>query len=315
GTAADRDALVHTLIASVVQQRVAISVAQRRLALAESIVSSRGQTLDIVDRRYRSGVGGISAVDVRLARENLATARADLPARRLDIERAQLALDVLLGRKPGGRPVAPVAMPAVPPLDPPPTGVPAALLDQRPDLQGSEFRILARTHDVEAAVAALYPGLTLRGTLGFRTEDVSKFLSLDRFIADLVGQITTRLFSGGQLEAEIDAARARVDAQAARYKAIVLNAVREVEDALVRERYLREQIGETAARVEHARAAETLARDRYGRGLENLLVVLETERRRRLAEELLLVLQGALWTARIDLHLALGGDWFSEESA
>jgi outer membrane protein TolC len=107
----------------------------------------------------------------------------------------------------------------------------------------------------------------------------------------------------------VDAARARVEQATALYAGAVLTALREVEDALV--------LGESTAlnrefsdqRVAEARAADRLAKQRYQRGVESLLTVLETERRLRLAEQAIITATADVWNARIDLFLALGGDW------
>ena len=85
--------------------------------------------------------------------------------------------------------------------------------------------------------------------------------------------------------------------------------MKEVEDALTSERLLQVQIEHTSRQFEESKAAEDLSRRRYERGVESLLTVLEAERNRRISEEQLTILKGQIWTTRINLHLALGGDW------
>ncbi|RKY07177.1 MAG: hypothetical protein DRP65_10740, partial [Planctomycetota bacterium] len=106
-----------------------------------------------------------------------------------------------------------------------------------------------------------------------------------------------------------DAAKARATQAAQNYAGVVLVALREAEDALVRQQTLKDRLGHLAERLKQASQTETLARQRYMRGVEQLLVVLDTERRRRLAENELILTAGNLWNARIELFLALGGDW------
>jgi len=98
---------------------------------------------------------------------------------------------------------------------------------------------------------------------------------------------------------------------ASNYAQTVLTALREVEDALVREQLLQRRLNAVALRFNEATAAEKLAGQRYLRGVERLITVLETERRRRTAENELNNLKGELWAARVDLFLSLGGDWTS----
>ena len=96
---------------------------------------------------------------------------------------------------------------------------------------------------------------------------------------------------------------------AQRYAGEVLTAFQAVEDALMSQRLLQERIAYLGEGFQLAREAEALARSRYATGLEPMLVVLETERNRRLAEHELVLAQGRLWETRVQLYLALGGDW------
>ena len=123
------------------------------------------------------------------------------------------------------------------------------------------------------------------------------------------------VFKGGQLKAQIKAAKARFAELAANYGQTVLRAIREVEDALVTEQMLQSQLKYTQLRFKEAQAAENLSKERYQRGVESILSMLESERRRRIAEEQLTILKGQIWTTRVNLHLALGGDWdYQDES-
>ena len=309
GSEADRQALAHALVAQAVRFRVRLSLLDRRLLLVREIVASRTRTLEIVEGRYERGVPGSSAVDVHLARENLAAARAALPPVQRDRDQTLLALDVLLGRKPAGSVDPPPLGSPLPDVEPPPPGVPASLLDRRPDLLASRLRVESATADVDASLAALYPDLTLSAGAGWSAGEVEDLFSADTFLANLLAGLTAPLFQAGRLRADVDGARARLEGVVAAHAAAVLQAVREVEDALVAEEGLRAELVERVRQRDEALRAENLARDRYRRGLASLLTVLDTERRRASADDAVLTLQAAVWNARIDLHLALGGDW------
>jgi outer membrane protein TolC len=96
---------------------------------------------------------------------------------------------------------------------------------------------------------------------------------------------------------------------------VVLDAMRQVEDALISEQLLQRQLEYTQLQLQESKAAEDLSRRRYEQGVEGLLTVLESERYRRVAEEQVAVLQGQIWTNRVNLHLALGGDWAGVDAA
>ncbi|MCP5023779.1 MAG: efflux transporter outer membrane subunit [bacterium] len=307
----DRIALAHSLVASVVRARVSLSVLQRRYDLAKRVVESRVETYDIVQGRYSRGVTGTSAVNVHQAKENLAAARANLPSIDLARRQALFNLQALLGQKPG-QSVELDLIAELPVAEAPPTGVPMGLLDRRPDLRAAQFRAHASAAQVDVALAAFYPDLVLSASGGWDANDLGELFDAKRLFGNLIGDLGVRLFGSGQLEAGENAAWARLALASANYQSLVINAVREVEDALASERLTREQLDFVQAQVAEASLAETLARDRYSRGVGSLLVVLDTERRRASAEDLVLRLQQLIWNARVDLHLALGGDWLEK---
>ncbi len=303
---AAREAVVHSVVAAVVRSRVKIATTAWALDINRQITTSWESTTRTVDRRYRAGIAG--AVELHLARENLASARASEAVFAGQLELARLALDVLVGRRPGSAEMLPRTMPQLPALDPVPLGLPAALLDRRPDLRRAEMQLSGATYGVGAAIANLYPDLSLTASAG-ESADTFNELDLSNFVYNIVANLTGPLFSGGQRRADVDAARARAEQAAAAYAGAVLNALREVEDALVLGESSVQSFNLTTERVAEARAADSLAKQRYQRGVETLLTVLETERRLRLAEQAIITNTTIVWNARIDLFLALGGDW------
>jgi len=303
---ANQEAVVHAVVASVVRARVLVATAAWALDINQEITRSWEATTRTVDRRYRAGVAG--AVELHLARENLASARASEAVIEGSLEQARLALDVLVGRRPGSAEMLPDSMPQLPSLDPVPLGLPAALLDRRPDLRQAEMQLEAATFGVGAAVANLYPDLSLTGSVGENGDRIND-LDISNFVYNIVANLTGPLFTGGQRRADVAAARARAEQAAAVYAGAVLDALREVEEALVLSDTSFESFELTTERVAEARAADRLAKERYQRGVEGLLTVLETERRLRLAEQAIITNTSDVWNIRIDLFLALGGDW------
>ncbi|MGB7488998.1 MAG: TolC family protein [Thermoanaerobaculia bacterium] len=302
-----QEALVHTVVSLVVRSRVLVATAERALEITRQITKSWESTTNTVERRYRAGLAG--AVELHLARENLAAGRASEAVIAGQLDQARLALDVVVGRRPGSSDPLPDTLPELPSLEPVPLGLPASLLDRRPDLRQAEMQLAAATYGVGAAVANLYPDLSLTGSIGASADKINDLTLDDGLVYNAVANLVGPIFSGGQRRADVDAAKARVEQATALYAGAVLTALREVEDALV--------LGESTTlnwefsdlRVSEARAADRLAKQRYQRGVETLLTVLETERRLRLAEQAIITATADVWNARIDLFLALGGDW------
>lgn len=305
---ANREAVVHTIVAEVVRTRARLATLQRQLAIARANTASFRDTVEVIRRRYERGV--TTALDLRLAEENLSRSLASEPEIQSQLRTTQHALDVLLGRQPGSTKPPPDTLSDLPELDPPPTGLPIHLIDQRPDLRTSQFRAMAQQAGIGVAVADMFPDINVSGSGGYEGSEFKQlFDGPEALIWNITTQAAVKLWRGGALRAQADAERARADRLAAEYARSVLTALREVEDALVREEHARRRYRHLQRRVAESRAAEDLARQRYDQGVETILTVLESERRRRNAEEALVATQQTVWNARINLFLALGGDW------
>jgi NodT family efflux transporter outer membrane factor (OMF) lipoprotein len=308
---ANEQALTNSIIAGVINSRINIATIQRRLSIARANTESRKRTREIVERRYAQGLVG--PVDIRLARENLASAKAAEPAVELSLITAHHALDVLLARPPGSSENLPETLEDLPDLEPVPIGVPARLLDRRPDVKAAELALRSANERVGVSIAQLYPDLTLTANYGANADEWRDIWQSYSETYALLMRLAQPIFRGGQIRAQIDAAKARYAELAANYAGTVLVAMREVEDALVSEQMLQNQLQHAEDQFRQAKAAEELSRQRYQQGLTGFLVVLETERRRRIAEEQLTILKGRIWTTRVNLYLALGGDWNNQE--
>jgi len=306
-TEANRQSLRHVIISQVVRLRIQIGTRQRLLEVARADIVSREQTLRIVERRYNSGLVG--PLDVYMAKENLAAARAMEPQIIESIKLAQHSLDVLTGQRPGASAQVPDKIGDLGEPAPVPVGLPAALLDRRPDVRAAELRLRAATERVGVSIAAMFPDFTLTGTGGYRSDSFRLLSATENQVYSGIIALAAPIFRGGQLKAQADAAKARATQAAENYAGVVLVALREVENALVRQQTLKDRLDHLRERLKQALRAESLARERYARGVERLLTVLDTERRRRLAENELIVTKGNIWNGRVELFLALGGDW------
>ena len=306
-TEANRTALTHSIIAQVVRARVRVATQQRLLATAQANIKSRTNTLKVVERRYKSGL--TSPLDVYQAKENLATARSLEPIVKESLALAQHSLEVLIGAAAGTTEIVPDSLPELPELTAVPVGIPAALLDRRPDLRASEFQLKASNERIGASIADMYPDLTLTGVGGYQSEAFRDIFDIENQVYSFVMRLAAPIYKGGRLKAQVKAARARTEQAAANYSGLVLKALQEVEDSLSSQEYLAESALHQKERLAEALRGEKLANERYSQGLEILLVVLDTERRRRLAEDQYILTKGLLYNARINLFLALGGDW------
>jgi multidrug efflux system outer membrane protein len=281
------------------------------VALAQRTVASFGRSRAAIEERYRGGL--VTALDVRLARENEATARANLAQRRREQDAAARSLEVVLGRYPAAGLRPPATLPGI--AHPVPAGLPATLLDRRPDLVAAGLRLDAAGARARGARKNRLPSLSLTTSGGTASEHLKDLLDWDRLVWSLVSGLTQPLFAGGRLSAEAALARAQDSEALADYAREALTAFREVEAALAAEGHYTDQAAalEVAA-AESGRAAD-LAQERYTEGLIDIVTLLEAQRRAFTAESARLRTARERLANRVDLYLALGGDFAAPAAA
>jgi len=174
---ANEQVLINSMIATVINARVDIATLQRRLAIARANTESQRKTLEIVERRYEQGLVG--PVDIRLARENLAALEGLEPVIELSLITARNALDELLARRPGSSDELPQTLDDLPDLGPIPVGLPASLLDRRPDVRAAELMLRAANERIGVSIAQLYPDLNIIGTFGYSGDTVEEIFQQD----------------------------------------------------------------------------------------------------------------------------------------
>lgn len=281
--------------------------ARQQLAFARATEKSFADSLQVIENRYRNGIG--DALDVTLARANLASAASRTQAREIESDNAVLQLETLLGRYPARALNIAADMPALPPMGG--AGVPATLVERRPDVRAARLGMLAEGERLTAANRNYLPRLNLNGVYGPRGDDLGEVLDFDGLVWRIASQLTAPLFQAGRLEAERELAAATQNQSVLNYASVALQAFREVEAALRAEQYLLAQQDALALAVEESTRAETLAQERYAAGLVDITTLLDAQRRAVEAQAGLIDLRNQRLQNRINLHLALGGDFDS----
>jgi outer membrane protein TolC len=216
-------------------------------------------------------------------------------------------MDILLGNRPGISNTKIDQIPFPGDLPPIPTTFPPALLDNRPDLKASEFRIHAAKANVAIAVSDLYPDIGISGNLSLSSSKFRDLFDLDQLVGSLASSLIQPVFSGGSLKANVRLQESAMRELAIAYESQVLEAIREVESSLQAEQRLEQRLESQQRSMAALREAETIAGKRYKDGLQSLQSFLEVQQRRYLSEQNALLTNQALWSNRIDLYLALGG--------
>ncbi len=299
-----------SLAAQTAEQLVDLTAARLQQKLAKKRVLSFKGTVERVTRRYQRGL--TSAFDLHLAESDLANAEADLAARADQLAGSARALEVLIGRYPAGDITGLDDLPSV--LAEVPVGLPATLLERRPDMAAERARIFAAGYRTKASKAELLPRISLTVSGGTRSEQFSNLFDPDFLIATVAGNLVQPIFQGGRLRGQVAANQALETEALANYVKRALDAFKEVEDSLGTEYWLARREEAQSLALDRAAAAERLAEVQYERGLIPILELLTAQRSRLDAEEALLDVRRQRVNSRITLHLALGGDFAKSPS-
>jgi multidrug efflux system outer membrane protein len=306
---AARDGVRLALGAEVAKSYFALRALDAQVELTRRTVQLREEWLRLQQRRNAAGV--VSDYELRQLEAESAAVRAQLPPLERDRDLAQGALSVLLGRAPRAifeqgvvrsEPAEDAPLAAVVP-----SGMPSELLLRRPDLVESEQRLIAANARVAEARAAYFPSIALTGFLGSESEALSNLFSGPAGAWTLVAAVAQPIFTGGRLDAQTDAARARERQALAAYQRAIQAAFREVREALTVQARARESFDAQSERAARLGEALRLARLRYENGIASQLDVLDAERGLLAAESARIEALRAQRAAVADLFRALGG--------
>jgi outer membrane protein, multidrug efflux system len=297
-----------TLVAEVALNYIELRSYQARLAIARDNLASQKETLSLTGWREQAGL--TSSLDVEQSRTNLEQTRAQIPTLESSLAQAKHRLATLLGQAPNAlydKLAAPAPVPAAP--DNIAVGIPADTVRQRPDIRVAERKLAAETARVGVQTAALYPAFTLSGSLGWEALSLNALGGSDSLTHSVLQSVTATLFDGGRIRSAIEIQNAVQEQALVSYEKTVLNALEEVENALVsyansRRRELALQQAENAAYN-----ATLLARHRYTTGITDFQTVLDTERTLLTVQDSLATTEADKITALIQLYKAMGGGW------
>lgn len=282
----------------------------RELALVRENVGLRQRARELAAARMAHGVS--AELDVARADTELAATEAEAAA--LENRRAavQNSLAVLLGATaPDFVLAALVFEQSAPPTVPP--GLPAALLERRPDIAAAERTLVAAQARIGVAKAAFFPAISLTGSAGFASAEVDGLFKADSRIWSVGPSLYLPIFQGGRNRANLARSRAAHDEAMAVYRHRVLVAFREVQDALTASRLLAEQSAAQARALTSARRAAALAQTRYEAGFVSFLEVIDAQRTALTTERASAQLAALRLNASVALIKALGGGWRRSE--
>jgi len=294
-----------SLKAQIAKSWFAAVEARQQLAFAREVVELNAETLRLVETKYEYGDVGMS--DVHLARADLAASKERVQQVEGSYRTVQRALEVLLGRYPSAEIDVATDFVAVPP--PIPVGLPSELLERRPDLVAADRRVAASFNQVSAAKAARLPRIGLTAGGGAATGGLADLLGAGSGFFNLGANFLGPLYAGGALQAQVDIETAEQEAALLSYGQQALTAFSEVENALNNEGLLKSREELLAEVVADNRAALDLAQFQYQQGAIELLNVIVLQSRLVNSEVQFINIRNLRLAERINLHLAIGGDF------
>jgi NodT family efflux transporter outer membrane factor (OMF) lipoprotein len=302
----DRKAAMTTVVGDVATAYFGLLELDGELDIARRTLATREESLRLIKTREQGGIA--TMLDVRQGEQLVYQATETIPATEQLIEQTENLISLLIGNNPApikrGRSLTQQQeLPSVPP------GLPSSLLERRPDIRSAEQILISRDALIKAARASYFPTISLTGFLGFQSDQLSNLVSTPSRTWNFVPQITQPIFTAGRLKSNVRFARADQELALAVYQQTIQTAFREVSDALIAYRKVKEVRVQQELLVFTLKDRSQLAYLRYDGGVDTLLNALDADRDLFSAELSLNQTRRNELLSLVQLYKALGGGW------
>jgi outer membrane protein, multidrug efflux system len=303
-----RRGVIVSLIGEVASTYFNLLALDLQLEITRRSIESYRQTLQLFQEQLRGGVGD----ELQTSSEEgvLAAAAANVPTLEQQIVQTENQLSILIGRTPG--PIARTSdLLSRPVPQTPPPGAPLSLLERRPDVHGAEAALVAANAQVGAAVANWFPTVSVSGSGGLQSSDVTSLFATSAvvFAVNALVNWVIPVLGGYQIKHQVDAQEGNYRAVQAQYRFTVLSALADVSNALVTIDKLRTRRAQLEDAVRARTRSVELARIRFREGVASYLDVVQAEQNLYPSELLLAETMGNQFIALATLYRALGGGW------
>ena len=304
----NRKAVVTTLVSDVATSYFTLRELDYTLQISQRTLDTRQQSLELTRSRESGGVATL--LDLRQAEQLVLTADETIPAISQQIEQTENRITLLLGESPRqivrGREFTQQALPPEVPA-----GLPSALLERRPDIRAAEEALVASNAEIGVARAAYFPQITLSGSLGGASTQLTRLFSGPNSTWNLTPQVAQPIFTAGRLKNNVRLAEAERDRALIAYEKAIQTAFAEVSDALIAHQRIRESRMKQEALVVALTDRLRLAYVRYNGGVDTQLNALDADRDLFNAQLDLAQIQLNELLSVVQLYKALGGGWQS----
>jgi multidrug efflux system outer membrane protein len=282
---------------------------RERLRVSHNTLELRDSSLNIIQARFDAGI--VPEIDLNQSQIQQAIAAAAIPLYERQVAQTEHALSILVGFNPDSVIIGfDLKLQEIPKMVPP--GIPSILLARRPDIMAAEQNVYAANARVGVAVAQRFPSISLTGLLGASSNDLASFGAAGAAWS-VGGDLLGPLFYFNKNKRRVEVEKAKTEQAVYAYEKVVLNAFREVQDALVEMRTLHVELEARENYVRAALNARELSAARYDKGVTSYLEVLQTEQSAFEAELSYAKTYRELLEAYVKFYKALGGGWLSAE--
>jgi outer membrane protein, multidrug efflux system len=303
-----RGTVVLTVVTTVASGYIQLRALDRRLEIAQHTSQSLGEAARL--QRVRFDEGAIPESDYRQAESQYQEAAARVPELERQIAQQENFISVLLGRNPGsiarGRDIDALLFPAVP------DGLPASLLERRPDIRQAEQNLIAANADIGVAKAAYFPDISLTGLLGLESAQLSDLFKGPSKAWSFGAGLLQPIFNAGRIRSQVAQAEALQQQALYVYEKSIISAFQDVENALVDRTKLGQVSEEQAKNVLALFRFRDLAALRYSEGATIYLEVANAEQSLFIAQLAYVTTQSQLFQSYANLYKAMGGGWEAE---
>lgn len=295
-----------TLTADVAAQYFLLRSFDSEVSALQRTIALREKWAGLLEEKFKAGA--LPETDLARAKTEVATARADRADARRQREEASHTLALLCGQPASSftiaqRPIGSKAPPSIP------SGIPASVIERRPDIAAAERLVAARNADIGVATAAYFPAVRLTGTGGFLSKDVDSLLSADSRVWSIGPSVSLPLTGWAVIHFNVKRQKAAREEAIANYRQTVLSAINDVEISLTQIRQRAEQATAVGDALAESTKATDLIRAAYERGALSYLELLDAERTRLQAELATARITAQRHLATVRLIKALGGGW------
>ncbi|HMB27055.1 MAG TPA: efflux transporter outer membrane subunit [Blastocatellia bacterium] len=306
GAEETRKAVMTTVVGDVSAAYFNLLELDTELEIAQDTLATRKESLTLIRARQQGGIATL--LDVRQAEQLVYAAAQTVPDIERLIEQTENRINLLLGKDPGpvarGRSLTEQEQPPDAPA-----GLPSSLLERRPDIRAAEATLMAATANIGVAKAAYFPQISLTGFLGGQSSQLANLFSGPGGAWNFAPQVTLPIFNAGRVKSGVRFTEAQRELALTQYQQSIKTAFREVSDALVEYRKVKEIRAQQESLVTTLQDRSRLAYLRYQGGVDTQLNALDADRDLFAAELSLAQTRRNELLALVQLYKALGGGW------